>query len=114
MLLVSHDLAVVGHISDRVSVMYSGRIVETGPTQSLLASPRHPYSRALVAAAPDARRAVHGGSRPPAIEGEPPDPAHIIHGCRFAPRCPYRMPRCSVEEPRLIDAGDGCASACWL
>jgi len=122
MLLISHDLRVVEHVSDRVSVMYLGRLVETGPTEPLFSRPSHPYTKALMAAAPDPRRALLGGGArlglPSAvILGEASLPAGLAggpRGCRFAPRCPSRMSRCESEEPGLLDAGRGCRSACWL
>ncbi len=114
MLLISHDLRVIEHVADRVSVMYLGRIVEEGRAEELFSNARHPYTRALMAAAPDPRRALLGGSPKPAIRGEPPDPVSLPRGCRFAPRCPCAMPRCAEEEPGLLDSGGGCRAACWL
>jgi oligopeptide/dipeptide ABC transporter ATP-binding protein len=117
MLLISHDLRVIEHVSDRVSVMYLGRIVETGPTDELFSGALHPYTRALIASASDPRRALNRKTESavlPTMMGEPPDAINLPRGCRFATRCPYRMPRCAQEEPDLLDAGGGHRSACWL
>ena len=110
MIFISHNLAVVEHMADRVAVMYYGRIVELAPRAALYARPQHPYTRALLAAVPSldpARREAP----PPA--GEPPDPARLPSGCRFRARCPIAQPRCAEEEPGLLDLGQGHAAACW-
>jgi oligopeptide/dipeptide ABC transporter ATP-binding protein len=120
-LLISHDLRAVRHIADSISVMYLGRIVECGPADEVLGSPAHPYTRALMAAAPDPQRAL--GAAPArvrerelatALDGEPPNPVHMPSGCRFAPRCGFCMPRCRAEEPSLLATERGRACACWL
>jgi peptide/nickel transport system ATP-binding protein len=111
LLLISHDLAIVRHVADDVSVMYLGRMVETAPTEELWERPEHPYSEALIAAVP---RADGGGALPEALPGEVPNPADPPAGCRFHPRCPYAFDRCSVEEPPLLDVAPDRASACWL
>jgi oligopeptide/dipeptide ABC transporter ATP-binding protein len=85
-LVISHDLGLAWNIADRVAVMYLGRIVEQGKVDDVLLNPRHPYTRALLAASPDADR----DTVPPLIAGEPPDPTAIPAGCRFHPRCPRR------------------------
>jgi oligopeptide/dipeptide ABC transporter ATP-binding protein len=111
LLLISHDLAIVRHVADEVSVMYLGRMVEIGPTDSLWESPAHPYTEALTAAVP---RADGAGILPEALPGEVPDPAHPPSGCRFHPRCPYAFDRCPVEEPPLLELTTVRAAACWL
>jgi oligopeptide/dipeptide ABC transporter ATP-binding protein len=111
LLLISHDLAIVRHVADEVSVMYLGRMVETAPTVPLWASPAHPYSEALIGAVP---RADGAGILPESLPGEVPDPAHPPSGCRFHPRCPYAFDRCPVEEPPLLELAGGRAAACWL
>jgi peptide/nickel transport system ATP-binding protein len=111
LLLISHDLAIVRHVADDVSVMYLGRMVEIGPTDSLWESPAHPYTEALTAAVP---RADGAGILPEALPGEVPDPAHPPSGCRFHPRCPYAFDRCPVEEPALLELTGARAAACWL
>jgi oligopeptide/dipeptide ABC transporter ATP-binding protein len=111
LLLISHDLAIVRHVADRVSVMYLGKMVETGPTLSLWARPAHPYSEALIAAVP---RPDGAGSLPESLPGEVPDPAHPPAGCRFHPRCPYVFDRCLTEEPSLESLPNGRTAACWL
>src|SRR6476469_1016473 len=98
LLLISHDLAIVRHTADVVSVMYLGRIVETGQTRAVWSAPLHPYTEALIAAVP---RPDGSGTMPDALPGEVPDPARPPTGCRFHPRCPYRFSRCPVEEPEL-------------
>jgi oligopeptide/dipeptide ABC transporter ATP-binding protein len=111
LLLISHDLAIVRHVADDVSVMYLGRMVETAPTVPLWSSPAHPYSEALIASVP---RADGAGILPESLPGEVPDPAHPPAGCRFHPRCPYAFERCPVEEPPLLELLGGRAAACWL
>jgi oligopeptide/dipeptide ABC transporter ATP-binding protein len=111
LLLISHDLAIVRHVADEVSVMYLGRMVETAPTEELWEQPEHPYSEALIAAVP---RADGGGTLPEALPGEVPNPANPPSGCRFHPRCPYAFERCPVEEPPLLEVTPRRASACWL
>ena len=111
LLLISHDLAIVRHVADDVSVMYLGRMVEIGPTDALWESPAHPYTEALTAAVP---RADGAGILPEALPGEVPDPAHPPSGCRFHPRCPYAFDRCPVEEPALLELAASRSAACWL
>jgi peptide/nickel transport system ATP-binding protein len=111
LLLISHDLAIVRHVADDVSVMYLGRMVETAPTTELWEHPAHPYSEALIAAVP---RADGGGALPGALPGEVPNPADPPSGCRFHPRCPYAFDRCPVEEPALLQLRGRRGAACWL
>jgi peptide/nickel transport system ATP-binding protein len=92
-LMISHDLGVVEHMSDRVAVMYLGRIVETGPWQQIFAHPRHPYTRALIAAIPDPHRKGFGVK----MSGEVPNPLNPPSGCRFHPRCPEMREICRRE-----------------
>jgi len=93
--LVSHDLGVVRHVADRVAVMYLGRIVEEGPAEDVLGAPRHPYTRALVAAMPGAQ------TKTPPLEGDVPSPIAPPSGCRFHTRCGFAAERCRAETPRL-------------
>jgi oligopeptide/dipeptide ABC transporter ATP-binding protein len=111
MLLISHDLAIVRQIADRISVMYLGLIVETGTTHEIWTDPQHPYTRALIGAIPHADGL---GTKPETLPGEVPDPARPPAGCRFHPRCPHAFGRCAEESPPLIALGDGRAAACWL
>jgi peptide/nickel transport system ATP-binding protein len=111
LLLISHDLAIVRHVADAVSVMYLGVMVETGPTAALWDVPLHPYSEALIAAVP---RPDGEGFLPEALPGEVPDPARPPSGCRFHPRCPYAFDRCRSEPPPLVPLADGRTAACWL
>ncbi|HEY2862687.1 MAG TPA: ABC transporter ATP-binding protein [Casimicrobiaceae bacterium] len=97
-LFISHNLAVVHHVADRVGVMYLGRIVELAPTRELFASPQHPYTRMLLAAVPDL--SLTGKPRT-AVAGEIPNPLDPPPGCAFHPRCPYANDRCRVETPQL-------------
>lgn len=110
-LFISHDLGVVQHVSDRVVIMYLGRIVEEAPTVELFAEPNHPYTRALLAEVPrvDSRRREF-----PAMKGELPTPLNPPSGCHFHPRCPFAMPRCAVERPALKEIAPGRKSACHL
>jgi oligopeptide/dipeptide ABC transporter ATP-binding protein len=110
-IMVTHDLAVVAEICDRIAVMYGGKIVETGTVKRVYQDPAHPYTRALMMALPKF------GSRSRKtyqIDGEPPNPANLPPGCSFHPRCPNVMNICRLEYPPATDvAGDGYAS-CWL
>jgi oligopeptide/dipeptide ABC transporter ATP-binding protein len=99
LVLVSHDLSVVRQVADRVAVMYLGRIVEIGDTETVWASPRHPYTEALVAAIP---RADGAGVLPVDLPGDVPDPANPPTGCRFHPRCPIAQDSCRELDQRLI------------
>ena len=111
LLLISHDLAIVRHIADVVSVMYLGVMVETAPTRPLWSLPLHPYTEALIGAVPhpDGR-----GFLPEALPGEVPDPARPPAACRFHPRCPYAFDRCSKEDPLMLRVAPDRTVACWL
>jgi oligopeptide/dipeptide ABC transporter ATP-binding protein len=110
MLFVAHDLGVVRHVSDRVAVMYVGRIVETAPTAALYTRPRHPYTEALLAAVPKADPALRDQTSAP--RGEIADPANPPSGCAFHPRCPYAVERCRAELPVLQEIAPAHWSAC--
>ena len=109
-LLISHNLGVVGELSDRIAVMYAGRIVESGPVRSIIRSPRHPYTRALLAAVPRL-----GGTRDrlQTIPGFVPPPSAYPAGCRFADRCPLRMPECAGAPPPMISVGEEHLCGCF-
>lgn len=109
-LFVSHDLRVVRHVSDRVAVMYLGEIVEIGPCKDVYQSPRHPYTRALLAAMP--RRHRRERQRPAIVGGDIPSARNPPSGCRFHTRCPIAQPICAEEHPQLRAAGDVHQVAC--
>ncbi|WP_439683653.1 ABC-type oligopeptide transport system, ATPase component [Cupriavidus oxalaticus] len=110
-LFISHDLGVVKHISDRVVIMYLGRVVESAPTEDVFAAPNHPYTQALLAEAP---KLEVGKKTYVAIRGEIPSPLNPPPGCHFHPRCPYAMPRCKEEQPVLKEIAPMRFSACHL
>ncbi len=110
MLFISHDLGVVRHISDRVAVMYLGRIVETGPKSEIFANSSHPYTRLLLASIPRPDPARTRAR--PKILGEPASASALPPGCSFHPRCPFATDRCRVETPGYTSIGGGHRSAC--
>ncbi len=109
-LFISHDLSVVRYLSDRVCVMFLGKVCEIGPTGEVYRHPRHPYTRFLLDAVPLPDPSQRG-KEVRLLEGEPPSPADPPSGCRFRTRCPYAQARCAQEEPRLRDL-DGVQVAC--
>ena len=103
-LLITHDLGVVAEVADRVAVMYTGRIVEESPVEELFARPKHPYTEGLLRSVPKLTSAtVAKKERLETIDGTVPSPTELPPGCHFAPRCPYRLPRCTEEEIPLYE-----------
>ena len=112
MLFISHDLAIVEHMTHRVAVMYLGKIVEVAPKRRIFGAPQHPYTQALLSAVPVPEP---GANRQRIIlKGDVPSPVNPPKGCRFHTRCPYVFDRCRVEEPLLQPAGEHHAAACHL
>ena len=113
MIFITHDLSVLVETSDRLAIMYAGKIVEEGPAETVFHTPQHPYTEALAAAFPEI-----GDQRfrrkPLGLGGDPPDPAAVPSGCPFHPRCPKAFEDCPVIEPELYAAGDGRRAACLL
>ena len=111
-LFIAHDLAVVEHISNRIMVMYLGKIVESGPAADLCADPKHPYTKALLSAVPS----INPGKRSERIvlTGDVPSPLDPPSGCRFHTRCPFATDRCRTEEPAMREIGPGRTCACHL
>jgi oligopeptide/dipeptide ABC transporter ATP-binding protein len=118
-LVVTHDLGLAWNIADRIAVMYLGRIVESGPTEEVLADPQHPYTRALLSVVPEAHHL-----EPIVLTGEPPDPTRVPPGCRFHPRCPALSSGaaaragvdgdCRTASVAVLPAGESHAAACFL
>jgi len=111
-IFVAHDLAVVRHISDRVAVMYLGRLVETGDGDRLFGQPLHPYTRALLSAVP--KTTSTGERRRIVLKGDVPSPVSPPSGCHFHPRCPDATERCRQQAPELRDVGESYRVSCWL
>ena len=110
-LFISHDLGVVEHLSDRVVIMYLGRVVEQAPSEQVFARPNHPYTASLLASVPriEARKRAFA-----VVQGEIPSPLNPPSGCHFHPRCPHATERCKVEVPKLREIAPGHFSACHL
>jgi oligopeptide/dipeptide ABC transporter ATP-binding protein len=109
LLFITHDLSLVKAISDRVYVMYLGKIVESAPAQQLFSHPRHPYTEALLKSIPTLDRSI----RPAILGGEIPSPVNIAQGCVFKGRCPYAKPECGAKHPDMTVGNDGGMVACY-
>ena len=109
---ISHDLSVVKHISDRIAVMYLGKIVELGDAPTVLEKPLHPYTKALISAVPIVDPAREHARKRIVLPGDPPSPINPPIGCRFHPRCPYMIEACKAQVPPLVDWGENHFAAC--
>ena len=112
MVVISHDIATTRYISDRVAVMYLGRIVEIGDTDTVLHDPKHPYTQALISNSPDIDPRVKKEAI--TLEGEPPTPINTGPGCYFAPRCRYATDKCRATYPDMKAVGENREVACFL
>ena len=109
MLFISHDLAVMEYLSDRIAVIYLGRVMEIGPSRQVVAAPRHPYTEALISAVPDAS----GTRKRIILQGDAPSPVAPPSGCVFRTRCRYALPACAGEVPPLREVAPGHWKACY-
>ena len=112
-LYITHDIASARYVSDRMCVMYSGEMVETGPTEDVVSAPKHPYTKLLLESAPDPSRVKVPPSEGELAVDEPADPSQQIAGCRFSPRCPVAMEHCSTAKPPTFVVGQQDVK-CWL
>jgi peptide/nickel transport system ATP-binding protein len=112
-IFISHDLTMVRQVCSRIAVMYLGETVEVAPNERLFFDPGHPYSRALLSAAPTLEKRRYSPEQC-LLEGEPPSPIDLPPGCAFANRCPHAFDRCRVETPMLLSRGDHALAACFL
>lgn len=113
-LFISHDIAVVKYMSNRMAVMYLGKVVELGPADKVYGSPQHPYTQFLLAAVPVPDPSVARSKKKMLIQGEPPSPINPPSGCRFHPRCPHVMDICKKSEPASTPMGSDHYVYCWL
>jgi oligopeptide transport system ATP-binding protein len=111
-LFVAHDLGVIRHVSDRIAVMYLGKIVEVGPADEVYSNPIHPYTLSLLSALPIPDPRANARREQIVLEGDIPSPANPPAACRFHTRCPYATEICSQDEPKLVDWGNGHWAAC--
>ena len=109
-MFIGHDLALMRHVTDRVAVMYLGRVVELGTTSEIFDNPQHPYTRSLILSAPSPDPTKRRTTL--ALDGDPPSPLDIPAGCRFQTRCAYRTEKCLTDDPQLIQLGDARRIAC--
>jgi peptide/nickel transport system ATP-binding protein len=109
---ITHDLSTVAYFADRISVMYLGRIVESGLTDDVLRSARHPYTKALLSVVPVPNPRLR--RERVILQGETPNAANVPSGCRFHPRCPVVMEKCYNEDPPYTSVGERHEAACWL
>jgi oligopeptide transport system ATP-binding protein len=112
LIFISHDLSVVKHISDRIAVMYLGKIVELGTPEQVMGKPLHPYTKALISAVPIADPKRESNRKRIMLPGDPPSPMNPPVGCRFHPRCPYMIDACKAQVPPLVDWTDNHHVAC--
>lgn len=113
-IVITHDITVARYLADRIAVMYLGRFVEVGDTDTIMTQPHHPYTKALITSTPALTADERAGRIPIEVTGEPPKAINLPPGCRFAPRCPFVFDACRTQDPQLLPIAGGHHSACLL